>query len=134
MINKHVSEADLVITTAAVQGKKSPVLVTPEMVETMKRGSVIVDLAAESGGNCALTQAGKTIKHNGVTIMGELNLPGQLAQNASELYAKNVTALLTHLAGKEGFKWEMDEEITKGCLITHQGQIVHEATQKALAN
>jgi len=134
MINKHVSEADLVITTAAVQGKKSPVLVTPEMVETMKRGSVIVDLAAESGGNCALTQAGKTINHNGVTIMGELNLPGQLAQNASELYAKNVTALLTHLAGKEGFKWEMDEEITKGCLITHQGQIVHEATQKALAN
>jgi len=98
----------------------------------MKRGAVIVDLAAESGGNCALTQAGKTIEHNGVTIMGELNLPGQLSQNASELYSKNVTALLTHLTGKEGFKWELDEEITKGCLITHQGQVVHESTKTAL--
>ena len=132
MINKHVADADLVITTAAVQGKKSPILITPEMVDTMKRGAVIVDLAAESGGNCALTQAGKTIEHNGVTIMGELNLPGQLSQNASELYSKNVTALLTHLTGKEGFKWELDEEITKGCLITHQGQVVHESTKTAL--
>ncbi|MFZ1457751.1 MAG: Re/Si-specific NAD(P)(+) transhydrogenase subunit alpha [Saprospiraceae bacterium] len=132
MINKHVADADLVITTAAVQGKKSPVLVTKEMVETMKMGSVIVDLAAESGGNCALTEAGKTIHHHGVTIIGERNLPGMLSQNASEMYSRNTTALLTYLATKDGFKWEMDEEITKGSLITHQGQVVHETTKNIL--
>ena len=132
MINKHVADADLVITTAAVQGKKSPVLVTKEMVETMKTGSVIVDLAAESGGNCALTEAGKTIHHHGVTIIGERNLPGLLSQNASEMYSRNTTALLTYLATKDGFKWEMDEEITKGSLITHQGQVVHETTKNIL--
>lgn len=132
MINKHVADADLVITTAAVQGKKSPVLVTKEMVETMKMGSVIVDLAAESGGNCALTEAGKTIHHHGVTIIGERNLPGLLSQNASEMYSRNTTALLTYLATKDGFKWEMDEEITKGSLITHQGQVVHETTKNIL--
>lgn len=132
MINKHIADADLVITTAAVQGKKSPVLVTKEMVESMKSGAVIVDLAAESGGNCALTEAGKTISHRGVTIIGERNLPGLLPQNASEMYSRNTTALLTYLATKDGFKWEMDEEITKGCLITHEGQIVHEATKNIL--
>ena len=132
MINKHVADADLVITTAAVQGKKSPVLVTKEMVETMKMGSVIVDLAAESGGNCALTEAGKTIHHHGVTIIGERNLPGMLSQNASEMYSRNTTALLTYLATKDGFKWEMDEETTKGSLITHQGQVVHETTKNIL--
>jgi NAD(P) transhydrogenase subunit alpha len=98
----------------------------------MKKGSVIVDLAAESGGNCALTQLGKTIQYQGVTIIGEGNLPGLLPQNASEMYSRNVTALLTHLCGKEGFKWEMDEEITKGCLITHKGQLIHEATKNLL--
>ena len=125
MINKHVADADLVITTAAVLGKKSPVLISKEMVDTMKNGAVIVDLAAESGGNCALTQVGKTIAHNGVTIIGERNLPGLLPQNASEMYSRNTTALLTYLATKEGFKWEMEDEITKGCLITHQGNLVH---------
>lgn len=132
MINKHVSDADLVITTAAVLGRKSPVLITKEMVETMKYGAVIVDLAAESGGNCALTQVGKTINHNGVTIIGERNLPGLLPQNASEMYSRNTTALLTYLATKEGFNWDMEDEITKGCLITHKGQLVHEATKNLL--
>ncbi len=132
MINKHVADADLVITTAAVLGKKSPVLISKEMVDTMKNGAVIVDLAAESGGNCALTQVGKTIGHNGVTIIGERNLPGLLPQNASEMYSRNTTALLTYLATKEGFKWEMEDEITKGCLITHQGNLVHESTKNFL--
>lgn len=132
MINKHVADADLVITTAAVLGRKSPVLISKEMVDTMKNGSVIVDLAAESGGNCALTQVGKTIDYNGVTIIGERNLPGLLPQNASEMYSRNTTALLTYLATKDGFKWEMEDEITKGCLITHQGQLVHEATKNFL--
>jgi NAD(P) transhydrogenase subunit alpha len=132
MINKHVADADLVITTAAVLGKKSPVLISKEMVDTMKNGAVIVDLAAESGGNCELTQVGKTIDHNGVTIIGERNLPGLLPQNASEMYSRNTTALLTYLATKDGFKWEMEDEITKGCLITHQGNLVHEATKNYL--
>lgn len=132
MINKHVADADLVITTAAVLGKKSPVLISKEMVDTMKNGAVIVDLAAESGGNCALTQVGKTIDHKGVTIIGERNLPGLLPQNASEMYSRNTTALLTYLAIKDGFKWEMEDEITKGCLITHQGILVHEATKNFL--
>lgn len=132
MINKHVSEADLVITTAAVLGKKSPVLISQEMVDQMKAGAVIVDLAAESGGNCALTVPGKTIQHNSVTIIGERNLPGMLPLNASEMYARNVSALLTYLATKDGFHWDMDDEITKGCLITHQGEIVHAATRTML--
>jgi len=134
MINKHVSDADLIITTAAVLGRKSPVLISAEMVETMKPGAVIVDLAAESGGNCALTQVGKTIVHNGVTIIGERNLPGLLPQNASEMYSRNISTLFLYLADKEGFKWEMEDEITKGCLITHNGEVVHEATKGLLNN
>ena len=132
MINKHIADADLVITTAAVLGRKSPVLVTAEMVNTMKEGAVIVDLAVESGGNCALSVAGKTIVHNGVTIIGERNLAALLPQNASEMYSRNISTLFMHLATKEGFKWELDEEITKGCLITHNGELVHEATRKML--
>ncbi|MBC7886013.1 MAG: Re/Si-specific NAD(P)(+) transhydrogenase subunit alpha [Saprospiraceae bacterium] len=129
MINKHVADADLVITTAAVLGRKSPVLISAEMVETMKTGAVIVDLAAESGGNCALTQVGKTIIHNGVTIIGERNLPGLLPQNSSEMYSRNISTLFLYLADNEGFKWDLQDEITKGCLITHKGEIVHEATK-----
>jgi H+-translocating NAD(P) transhydrogenase subunit alpha len=134
MINKHVSDADLIITTAAVLGRKSPVLISAEMVETMKSGAVIVDLAAESGGNCALTQVGKTIVHNGVTIIGERNLPGLLPQNASEMYSRNISTLFLYLADKEGFKWDMEDEITKGCLITHNGEVIHEATKNLLNN
>lgn len=79
-----------------------------------------------------MTQVGKTINHNGVSIIGEGNLPGLLPQNASEMYSRNTTALLTYLAGNEGFKWEMDDEITKGCLITHKGQLIHEPTKNLL--
>lgn len=132
MINKHIADADLVITTAAVLGRKSPVLVTADMVNTMKEGAVIVDLAVESGGNCALSVAGKTIVHNGVTIIGERNLAGLLPQNASEMYSRNISTLFMHLATKDGFKWELEEEITKGCLITHNGELVHDATRKML--
>jgi NAD(P) transhydrogenase subunit alpha len=132
LVAKHVAEADLVITTALVMGKKAPVLVTEEMVASMKPGSVIVDMAVESGGNCALSERGQIIEKKGVTIIGLENLPSLLAVNASELYARNVWALLSHLAGPEGFKWDMEEEITKGCLITHKGELVHEFTNKIL--
>jgi NAD(P) transhydrogenase subunit alpha len=132
LIFKHVSEADLVITTALIPGKKAPLLITEAMVEKMRPGSVIVDMAVEQGGNCPLSEPNKTVVKHNVTIIGESNLPSLLPLNASELYAKNIQAFLVHLASKDGFKWEMDEEITKGSMITHQGKIVHPALSTAI--
>src|SRR5690606_38705274 len=132
LVSKHVAEADLVITTALVMGKKAPILVTEEMVKSMKSGSAIVDMAVESGGNCELSEINKTVVKHGVTIIGESNLPALLPVNASELYAKNISTLLLHLADKDGFRWELDEEITKGALITHQGELVHAFTKELL--
>lgn len=125
LIYKHITQADLVITTALIPGKKAPVLVTEEMVKNMKPGSVIIDMAVEQGGNCTLSELNKDVVKHGVLIIGESNFPSLLPVNASELYAKNISTFLLHLATKDGFKWEMDEEITKGSLITHQGQKVH---------
>lgn len=133
LISKHISDADIVITTALVIGKKAPLLVTEEMVASMKPGSVIVDMAVESGGNCALSEFNQTVVRHGVTIIGESNLPAMVPVNASELYAKNISTLLLHLATKDGFKWEMDEDVTKGSLITHQGELVHQFTREILA-
>ncbi|MFB0907428.1 MAG: Re/Si-specific NAD(P)(+) transhydrogenase subunit alpha [Spirosomataceae bacterium] len=133
LIEDKIKDADLVITTALVIGKKAPVLVTENMVKTMKTGSVIVDMAVASGGNCELAEKDKTVVKHGVTIIGESNLPSLLPVNASQLYATNISTLLLHLADKESFKWEMDEEITKGCLITHKGELVHELTKSILA-
>ncbi|HOY95380.1 MAG TPA: Re/Si-specific NAD(P)(+) transhydrogenase subunit alpha [Catalimonadaceae bacterium] len=132
LVSKHVAEADLVITTALVMGKKAPVLVTADMVRTMKPGSVIVDMAVESGGNCELSEKGKTVVKDGVVLVGETNIPSLLAVNASELYAKNIWALLSHLSTKDGFKWEMEEEVTKGCLITKDGELVHAFTRQII--
>lgn len=125
LIAKHVSKADLVITTALIPGKKAPVLITEDMVKSMRHGSVIVDMAVEQGGNCPLSEVNKTVVKHGVKILGESNLPSLLPLNASELYARNIVALLQHLATSEGFKWELDEEITKGSLIVHDGKAVH---------
>jgi len=130
LLFKHITDADIVITTALIPGKKAPVLVTEDMVKNMKFGSVIVDMAVEQGGNCPLSELNKTVVKHGVTIIGEANLPSLLPMNASELYAKNIQAFLLHLATKDGFKWEMNEEITKGSLITHKGQIVHPSLAK----
>lgn len=127
LIAKHISEADLVITTALIPGKKAPLLVTAEMVGKMRPGSVIVDMAVSQGGNCELSEINKNVVINGVTIIGESNLPSLLPLNASELYAKNIQAFLLHLATKDGFKWELDEEITKGSLIVHNGKIISKA-------
>lgn len=132
LIKKHIQDADVVITTALVIGKKAPVLVTAEMVKTMKPGSVIVDMAVESGGNCELSVKGETIKKEGVIIIGETNLPSLLAVNASELYSRNIATLLLHLADKSGFHYEMEEEITKGSLITYNGELVHEFTKQII--
>ena len=132
LVSKHVTDADIIITTALVMGKKAPVLVTEEMLKTMKPGSVIVDMAVESGGNCELSEYNQTVVKHGVTIIGESNLPSLVALNASELYAQNISTLLQHLADKTGFKDQQEEEITKGSLITHKGNLVHEFTQKIM--
>jgi len=124
ILSKHLAAADIAITTALIPGKKAPVLITEDMVKSMKLGSVIIDMAVEQGGNCELSEAGKIVVKHGVKIVGELNLPSQLAQNASESYSKNILAFLTHLATKDGFKWEMEEEITKGTLICKDGSIL----------
>lgn len=133
MVAKHVADADIVITTALVMGRKAPVLVTEDMVKTMKPGSVIVDMAVESGGNCTLSEINQTVVKHGVTIVGESNLPAQLAMNASDLYAKNISTLLLHLANKDGFKWDMEEEITKGSLIIYKGELIHAFTKDILS-
>lgn len=125
LVAKHVKEADIVITTALIPGKKAPVLVTEDMVKSMRFGSVILDMAVEQGGNVVGSELNKTVVKNGVTIIGEGNIPSLLPMNASDLYAKNIQTLLVHLSDKDQFKWEMDEEITKGSLITHKGAIVH---------
>ncbi len=123
-VEASLKQADLVITTALIPGKKAPLLISEEQVKMMKYGSVIVDMAAEQGGNCALTQADQVVEKYGVKIVGVTNLPSTMATNASELYAKNLSTFLQHLATKEGFKWELEEEITKGTLITHDGKVL----------
>lgn len=132
LVEAKIKEADLVITTALVIGKKAPVLVSEEMVKSMKTGSVIVDMAVESGGNCAVSEINKTVVKHGVTIIGESNLPALLPINASQLYATNITTLFYHLTDENGFKWNMEDEITKGSLITHNGELVHSFTKSIL--
>ncbi|HWY36954.1 MAG TPA: Re/Si-specific NAD(P)(+) transhydrogenase subunit alpha [Bacteroidia bacterium] len=133
LVSKHVKEADIVITTALIPGKKAPLLVTEDMVRSMRFGSVIVDMAVEQGGNVVGSELNKTVQKHGVTIIGEGNLPSLLPMNASDLYAKNMATLLLHLADKDKFKWEMDEEITKGSLIVHKGVAVHPSVAKAVS-
>jgi NAD(P) transhydrogenase subunit alpha len=133
LVAKHVKEADIVITTALIPGRKAPVLVTEEMVKSMRYGSVIVDMAVEQGGNVVGSEVNKTVVKNGVTIIGEGNIPALLPMNASDLYAKNIATFLIHVADKDKMKWEMDEEITKGSLIVHKGQAVHPSVKKQTA-
>lgn len=133
LVGKHVQQADIVITTALIPGRKAPVLVTEEMVKSMKFGSVIVDMAVESGGNVVGSELNKNIVKNGVTIIGEGNIPSLLPMNASDLYAKNIATFLTHLADKDKFNWEMEEEITKGSLIVHAGVAVHPSVSKPVS-
>jgi len=125
LIAKHAADADIIITTALIPGKKAPMLITEDMVKSMRMGSVIVDMAVEQGGNCALSELDKTVVKHGVTIIGESNLPSLLPLNASQLYAKNIATLLLHLSDSKGFKWDMEEEITKGSLIVYEGKKVH---------
>ena len=129
LIGKHVKDADIVVTTAALPGRRAPLLITGAMVRSMKPGSVIVDLAAETGGNCELTEPGATIETYGVTIVGETNLPSTLAYHASQLYSRNVTSLLGLLVKDGAFRPDWNDEIVKGCLITRDGDVVHPAAK-----
>jgi NAD(P) transhydrogenase subunit alpha len=123
---------DVVITTALIPGKPAPKLITRQTVERMRPGSVIVDLAAEAGGNCELTQPGKTIEHNGVIIHGPLNLPGSGAIHASQMYARNITNFLTPLVKNGQLQLDLTDEIVRASLVTHEGQILHEAAKAAV--
>lgn len=115
---EHVAQADVLITTAQIPGKKAPLLVTEEMVSKMKAGAVIVDLAAEGGGNCALTQAGKLIEKNEVKILGPLNLPSELPVHASEMYSKNIFHFVDHLSqGGKNLELNLKDEITSGAIL-----------------
>jgi proton-translocating NAD(P)+ transhydrogenase subunit alpha len=131
-MGKCVAAADVVITTALVPGQKAPVLITEEMVSGMRPGSVIVDLAAEQGGNCALTQAGRDVVKDGVTVIGPLNLPSSVPFHASQMYARNVTSFLAHLVKDGQVQLDLSDELTKGPLVVHQGEIVHDAVKATL--
>ena len=124
---KVVASSDVVITTAAIPGRRSPILITAPMVAGMRPGSVIVDLAAERGGNCELTRADETVTTNDVTILGPTNLPSTVPYHASQMYAKNITTFLKHLMTKDGgLAWDLADEITKETLVTHKGDVVQE--------
>jgi NAD(P) transhydrogenase subunit alpha len=129
LVAEHIKKQDIVITTALIPGRKAPVLVTEEMVATMKPGSVIVDLAAEQGGNCPLTRADEVVEAHGVTIMGYTNLPSRLAVDSSSLYARNlfnfVSLLVDKKTGALALNW--DDEIVKGAAVTRDGAVVHPA-------
>jgi NAD(P) transhydrogenase subunit alpha len=125
LIAEHIKGQDIVITTALIPGRPAPVLVTREMVETMKPGSVIVDLAVERGGNCPLSKAGEVVIHKGVTIMGNLNLAGRLAGNASPLYARNLQNFLDPLIKDGALKIDWADEIIAGTLVAKDGELVH---------
>ncbi|MBW7858277.1 MAG: NAD(P) transhydrogenase subunit alpha, partial [Leptonema sp. (in: Bacteria)] len=125
LLKKHICEADAVITTAQVPGRKAPVLITADVVKQMQPGSVIVDMAAGTGGNCESTQPGKVIQEGGVTIVGHTNLPAEMAFHASQLYSRNVQALLEYLTKEGALDLNPEDEIVAGALITRDGQIVH---------
>jgi H+-translocating NAD(P) transhydrogenase subunit alpha len=132
LISKRISEADFVITTALIPGRPAPRLVTEAHVRSMRPGSVIVDLAAEAGGNCELTEPGKEVTKHGVTIIGFTNLPASMPLHATQMYAKNIATLVKHLIKDGELELDFEDEITRGATITHRGKVVNEATAKAL--
>lgn len=132
MMGKVVHDSDVVITTAAIPGKKSPILVTKEMVETMRPGSVIIDLAAERGGNCELTKPGEVAVEHGVTILGPLNIPTDVPHHASQMYARNVSTFILHLVKDGALTLDLNDEITSGTLIAHDGDVVHARVRELL--
>ena len=132
LIHDHISKADVVITTALIPGRPAPLLIPTSMVDAMKSGSIIMDLASENGGNCELTKKDETITHNGVIIDGTSNIPGTMPVHASELYAKNVAALLTYMVKDGELNLDLEDEIISGSMYTHNGEITHKPTKETL--
>jgi len=132
LIFKHVTEADIVITTALVPGKKAPVLITEEMIKNMKPGSVVLDMAVEFGGNCEISEPGKTVKKYDVTIIGEPNLPSLVPTHSSEMYAKNLLALIQHIGKNGQVELKLEDEIVKGCLISRNGEVINDRIKELL--
>lgn len=130
LLARVVGESDVVITTAAIPGKSAPILVTADAVRGMQPGSVIVDLAAERGGNCELTKPGATIETQGVTILGPTNLPSEVPYHASQMFAKNVTTFLQHLIKDGQFNFDLNDQITRDTLIARDGQVTHPAVSE----
>ena len=133
LVAEHIKQQDIVITTALIPGRKAPVLVSEEMVKTMKPGSVIVDMAVEQGGNCPLSEFGKVVEKHGVKIVGPANLPGELATDASALFSRNLLNFITPMVDKEtrALTINLEDEVVKGTLVTRDGQIVHPSLTQA---
>jgi NAD(P) transhydrogenase subunit alpha len=129
MMTRVVADSDVVITTAAVPGKKAPILITAEMVKGMKLGSVIIDLAAERGGNCELTRAGQTINESGVSISGPVNLPSSVPYHASQMYSKNITNFLMLLVKDGAMQLDSDDEIIQATMVTRNGKVLLQMNQ-----
>ncbi|MBW4648505.1 MAG: Re/Si-specific NAD(P)(+) transhydrogenase subunit alpha [Kastovskya adunca ATA6-11-RM4] len=133
VVTEHVKSADIVITTAQVPGRKAPLLVTEEMVQQMQPGAVIVDLAAEQGGNCAGTEPGKDVIRHGVTIIGPINLPSSMPIHASQMYAKNISTLLQYMVKDHELQLNFEDDIISGTCVTHGGEIRNQRVKDALA-
>jgi len=129
----HIGRSDVVISTAQVPGRRAPVLITEEAVAAMQPGTVIIDLAAPSGGNCVLTRPGETVVHNGVQIVGPLNLPAEMPVHASQMYARTLLAMIQEFTTPEGFKPDFEDEIFKGACVTYNGEVVNERVRALLA-
>ncbi|MBY0448219.1 MAG: NAD(P)(+) transhydrogenase (Re/Si-specific) subunit alpha, partial [Hyphomonadaceae bacterium] len=134
LVAEHIAKQDVVITTALIPGRPAPVLVSEAMVQAMKPGSVIIDLAAAQGGNCPLTKPDVVVEAHGVKIAGFTNLPARLAADASSLYARNLVALLPLLTGADkGFAPQWEDEIVQGAALTRDGEIIHPSLKPAAA-
>jgi H+-translocating NAD(P) transhydrogenase subunit alpha len=132
ILAKHVAAADVIVSTAAIPGRPSPRIISTEMVEGMRAGSVIVDLAAEGGGNCELTRIDETVLHKGVKIYGPVNVPSMVGNHASELYAKNLLNFLELLIPEGAINIDLEDEIIRGSIITHGGEILHAGIKEQL--
>jgi NAD(P) transhydrogenase subunit alpha len=127
-----LAKTDVVITTALIPGKHAPILITRDMVKLLAPGSVIVDLAAMNGGNCEATVPGETVTVDGVTIIGPLDLPSSMSVHASRMYSKNITEFLLHLVKDGDLSLDMEDEVVRTPLVTHQGKVMHEPTRLKL--
>ena len=134
LIHKHIAKSDAVITTALIPGKPAPILISTEMVNDMRPGSVIVDLAAENGGNCELTQKDEIVNHNNIIIDGTSNFPATMPIHASELYAKNISAFVKYMTKDGKINIDLEDEIISGALFTYKGEITDDTTKKSMSS